>query len=177
MVTEKHLNALSVALFILVMGLARLLPHPENIAPIGALALFSGAYIQHRYQWLLPVAALLVGDLFLGGYNPVIMLGVYGGFAIGAIIARFTLHKRWTPARLASIMVINALVFYLLSNLGMWWAAFPHSAAGLVQCYTLAQPYLAKSLLGDALYTALVFGTAVVIQRLQHDRGTGTARL
>lgn len=33
---------------LLVAALSRLLPHPPNVAPIAAMALFGGAYIQDR---------------------------------------------------------------------------------------------------------------------------------
>ncbi|NJN32935.1 MAG: hypothetical protein HC817_00415 [Saprospiraceae bacterium] len=39
-----------VTLIILAAALCRLLPHPLNVTPIGAMALFSGAYGIKRWQ-------------------------------------------------------------------------------------------------------------------------------
>src|SRR3990170_1198086 len=60
----------------------RLLPHPPNFAPIAALALFAGVYAAKISRWylLLPLAAMLVSDLFVGFYEPRTMAVVYGSF-------------------------------------------------------------------------------------------------
>lgn len=166
---SKYLSAISVALFVVVIGLARLLPHPFGVTPLGAMALFSGAYIQHRYQWLLPLAALLIGDLVMGLYDGVVMLGVYAGFALCALIARYALKRGWNASKLGGIMVLNAVVFYLVSNLAMWYStlsAYPMTPAGLVQCYINGLPFLAQTLLGDMLYTALIFGAAHLVESM-----------
>lgn len=53
---------------LLILGAAalRLVPLPANVAPIGALALFAGAYLRHPAFHLVPLGALLLGDLQIG---------------------------------------------------------------------------------------------------------------
>ena len=66
-------------------ALTRLLPHPHNFTPIGAIALFGAAYFNR--QWLMlavPFAALFLTDLFI---NNVIYRELYGG--------QFTLITSW----------------------------------------------------------------------------------
>ena len=48
----------------------------------------------------------------------------------------------------------------MLSNLGEWafQPLYPKTAAGLIECYVAAIPFFGNTLLGDALYTLLLFG-------------------
>src|SRR5438309_10560305 len=57
---------------VLVAAFSRLVPHPPNMTPIAAMALFGGAYLTNRkLAYLLPLAAMLLSDVVLG-------LTVYG---------------------------------------------------------------------------------------------------
>ncbi len=48
----------------------RLVPHPPNFTPVGAMALFSGAYLGRRglIAFAAPLGALLLSDAILGFY-------------------------------------------------------------------------------------------------------------
>lgn len=61
-------NRLMVLTGIVVLAaLARLVPHPPNVTPIAAMALFGGAYLSNRQlAFVLPIAAMLLSDLVLG---------------------------------------------------------------------------------------------------------------
>ena len=145
---------------LLILGAAalRLAPHPANIAPIGALALFSGAYLRHWAFHLVPLGALLLGDLHLGFYHPGVMAAVYVGFAVSAAIGRGLLFGRDRAGRIAVATGAGALAFWLISNFGVWAFFRDHSWAGLAQCYVDALPFLGRSLAGDVLYVAALFG-------------------
>ena len=48
-------------------ALARLVPHPPNVTPIAAMALFGGAcFTNRKMAYLLPLAAMLLSDVVLG---------------------------------------------------------------------------------------------------------------
>ena len=148
----------AVFLIILAAAALRMLPHPENVTPIGALALFSGAYLQRQVLWLVPLAALFLGDLSYGLYNGVVMVMVYLGFIASTAIGRGLLHSRDNASRICLGVGAGALAFWLISNLGNWLAFGPHSMQGLFTCYVRGLPYLANSLMGDAAYAVLLFG-------------------
>lgn len=159
---EDHL------VFALILGAAllRLAPHPDNIAPIGALALFSGAYLQRQVLWLVPLGALFLGDLANGLYHGVVMAFVYLGFAASASVGRAMLHQNDAPARIALATLLGAVTFWVVSNVGSWLAFRPLTLAGLAQCYIDGLPYLLRSLAGDALYVGLLFGGYRLLRRL-----------
>jgi hypothetical protein len=62
---NKRLMTLSA--IVVLAALTRLAPHPPNVTPIAAMALFGGAYFRGRkIAFLLPLAAMLLSDLVLG---------------------------------------------------------------------------------------------------------------
>ena len=61
---------------------SRLLPHPANFTPIGAIALFTGFYFKNKNYALLPFVIMALSDLVISGYYGVVMFYVYGSFLL-----------------------------------------------------------------------------------------------
>lgn len=157
--TNMKFNTNTLILLLLVaVAVARLIPHPYNFTPIGAFALFSGAYITDKRFMLLPLVALLISDLFIGLYTLTVMATVYLGFATAALAGRLILARRRTPARFVGGVLAGAVLFYLISNLGVWWVFWPRTVTGLIECWNFGLPFLLRSVAGDFLYGAVIFG-------------------
>ena len=66
--SSKWLSAFSetgpiLYVYVLAAAVLRILPHPWNLAPVGAMFLFSAATFRSRWQgWLVPLAALMISD-------------------------------------------------------------------------------------------------------------------
>src|SRR5216683_2979123 len=57
-----------IATLVTLSAVLRIAPHPWNLTPVGAMALFSGTMLRNRWiAFLLPLASLFAGDLFYGG--------------------------------------------------------------------------------------------------------------
>lgn len=152
---------------IVVMALAmRLLPHPDNITPLGAAALFSGAYLSRRIFWAVPLVVLLVSDLFLGLYHVAVMVAVYSGFLVQAVIGRTLLMERTNAPRIVFGVGLGALAFWLISNFGVWFAFHPLTLDELLVCYAKALPFLGRSMAGDAIYSLLLFSAYPLLRYL-----------
>ena len=69
--TKTTITRTAVILVLIGVGLSsRLLEHPINFHAIGAIALFSGYYFaSRRYAWLVPMAAMLISNIIIGGYD------------------------------------------------------------------------------------------------------------
>ncbi|MDG1732669.1 MAG: hypothetical protein P8M49_06225 [Thalassotalea sp.] len=150
---EEHL----IFAFIVVIALLRMIPHPWNFTPVGALALFSGAYLSKKGYFILPLGALLIGDAWYGFYNGIVFTAVYLGFIASTIVGRKLLANNYSHARLGSSIGLGALSFWLISNAGSWLAFYPLTFEGLIQCYVNGIPYLGRSLVADGLYAILIF--------------------
>lgn len=156
--TEKHGLFYLLVVFVVV---SRLLPHPMNFAPIGALGLFSGAYIANKRAWLIPLATLFVSDLFIGFYTPVVMLSVYISFAISAAIGRYALSQKRSILRIGSSAIASATILFVLSNFTLWTTGlyYPLTIEGLTLCFVKAIPFYGNTLAGDLFYSVVLFGT------------------
>jgi len=154
-----------VVVLILLAAASRLLPHPPNFAPIAAIGLFAGATLGRRATWAVPFAALLLSDAILGFYHPVAMFWNYSAFAGCLLLGSALLARRTSAPRLAGAALTSSLVFFALSNFGMWASGYyPRTLAGLGACYTAALPFYRNTLLSDALYTAALFGGLALLR-------------
>ena len=160
---NKLLNEKQGFLYILIVLViaTRLLPHPMNFAPIGALGLFSGAYIMDKRAWLIPLFALLISDVFIGFYNPYVMLSVYVSFALSAVLGRYALSKKRSVLRIAGSAFGSATILFVLSNFTLWATGlyYPLTLDGLSLCFIRAIPFYGNSLMGDLFYAVILFGT------------------
>lgn len=155
---------------IVVGALTRLLPHPPNFTAIGALALFGGAYLSSRWlAVLVPVLAVFLSDLVLNntiyaqeGKFVWMFEGawlIYLSTAVCALLGMFILRKV-NAGRVASSSVITALVFFVLTNFGVWAGStmYPQTFVGLAECYVAALPFLGWSVLGNLFFAGIFFG-------------------
>ena len=157
----------TLVLIILGAALFRLMPHPPNVTPIAAMALFAGAYLpSKRLALIVPLAALLLSDLLLGFHNT--MLYVYAGMALTVATGLLLRGRpRVMPAIAASL--VASTIFFLLTNFGAWATSgiYPQTVEGLSMAYTAGIPFFRNSLLGDLLFTALLFGGFQALERMR----------
>lgn len=156
------------ALAIIVVAAAlRIVPHPWNLTPVGAMALFSGALVgDRRLAFAFPLLALFAGDLFVGFYQPGVMLMVYSSFLLSVLIGRL-LENRRTFLRIAGATALGSIQFFLVTNFAVWWLlnSYPKTAAGLGACYLAGLPFFWNTLAGDALYASVFFGAFALAER------------
>ncbi len=142
----------------------RLLPHPSNFEPIGALALFAGAHLEKRRAFVVPFVAMLLSDAVIGFHTQVPV--VYGAFAV--IVCMGALLKGRITAGAVTVSAFSAaLLFFVLTNFGVWAldSLYPHTMTGLIACYVAALPFFANSAAGAFFYSALLFGGFALAER------------
>lgn len=153
------------ACLVMAAAASRLIPHPPNFAPITAVALFGGAYFHdRRLAFLVPLCALFLSDLVIGFYSQ--MYVVYGSFSLIVSIG-LLLRKRRQPLAIAGAALAGSILFFIITNFGVWalGSLYPKTSAGLMACYLAAIPFFQNTLLGDAVYTAILFGGFRVAER------------
>ena len=150
---------------ILAAALSRLIPHPPNMTSVSAVALFGGAYLcDRRMAFLVPLASLFLGDLVLGFYQG--MAVTYSSFALIVCIGLWLQSNRSVP-RIAGAALASSVLFFLTSNFGVWalGSLYPKTTEGLLACYVAAIPFFWNTMLGDLLYTVLLFGGFSLLER------------
>ena len=146
-------------------ALLRLVPHWPNFTPIAAMALFGGAYIKKKHlAFLVPVAALLISDLFLGFHKW--MIAVYVSFALVVGIGMLLRNR----VRIGSVLLATvsaSLLFFIITNFAVWIGSpfYPQNMAGLLESYTLAIPFLNNGILGDLFFSTVFFGGFYLAQQ------------
>jgi len=153
-----YLRIAIILCFILFAAIVRILPHPWNFTPVGAMALFAGAQLGRTWMaFLLPLAALFAGDVFVGLYK--LMLVVYLSLALSVFIG-ILFRKRQTAGPLALATLLGATQFFLITNFAIWafLAGYAKTFSGLITCYAVGLPLFGNTLAGDAFYTAVLFG-------------------
>ncbi len=157
----KLLIALSLVVFAI---LFRLLPHPANFAPIGAIAIFGGAILPRRWALSLPLAAMIVSDLIIG-LHPLVWV-TWGSFLVIALASNHFLHKI-NPSRVIGASLSASVFFFVVTNFAVWaqgWL-YPITAQGLANCYINALPFFRNTLLGDLIFSAVLFGAYALVYR------------
>ncbi|MBU3934795.1 hypothetical protein KKC00_02440 [Patescibacteria group bacterium] len=160
----KTINLIIALVLILIGVTLRFIPHAPNFAPIATIALFGGVYLSKRIALILPVLAMLVSDIFIGFYDPKLMISVYGSFLLFVALGFWLKsHKKWYT--IAGGTVLSALLFFLITNFAVWafspW--YTKNLLGIIQCYSMAIPFFRNTLLGNLFYTTIFFGSYELI--------------
>jgi hypothetical protein len=154
-----HPRAALITGIVLAAAALRIVPHPMNFAPIGALALFCGAYFSSkRAAVVVPLLSIVAGDVFTGFHR--LIPYVYASFLVSVAIG-FWLRQKKSAPRIGGATVAGAIQFFLITNFAVWVTSignYPKNAGGLAACYIAGLPVFWNTLAGDAFYVALLFG-------------------
>jgi hypothetical protein len=151
--------------FVLAAAASRLLPHPPNLTPVAAMALFGGAHFpDKRAAFFVTLAAMFLSDLVIGLHRGIPV--VYGCFALIVCIGLF-LRTRKRTLPIAAAALSSSILFFLLTNFAVWarGVIYPKTFAGLAACYVAAIPFFRNTLIGDLAYTAILFGGFALLER------------
>jgi len=178
--------------FVLLAALPRLIPYlleyfgadtatnlfafPWKLSPVAAICLFGGAHFAtRRAAFLVPLVAMLLSDLAVGllMHNMAFafykeMIFVYACFAFTIGMGIWLRRYRENYPVIASAALLSEVVFFLVTNFGTWYFSngyYPPTAAGLVDCYIAAIPFINRSLLSMMLYGTILFGSYAWAER------------
>jgi len=142
---------------VFMLAFSRLIPHPPNFTPLGAMALLAGASMRDiRFALLIPFIAMLLSDSILGFHSS--MVFVYG--AVGLIvIGSHCLLKRLSIVSIGLATVISAIAFFIITNFGAWLShdMYSHTVTGLGEAYIAGIPFFKNTLISNILFTSVGF--------------------
>ena len=155
---------------ILLASFSRIIPHIPNFTPIGAMALFGGAYLKNRYHaFLIPIASLWFSDLVINNFIYSFysdftwfysgFLWQYLSFVLIILIGHFFL-KKLSIKSVFFTTISSSLLFFIVTNFGVWISGtmYPLDFQGLTTCYVMALPFYKGTLLGFIVYSTFLFG-------------------
>jgi len=184
-------NHIPVLLFLIFGAAARLIPHMPNFVPVEGLTLFGAAYLKRKeLAAILPVLLLYLTDLvinntvmrpFFTGREGFIWFSnymIYSWIAMLVIAATGVyILKKVTPGRLVTATLASSLVFFLVSNFGVWvhsTSFYTKDFNGLLTCYVAALPFLRTSMISTFLFTAILFGSYSLFTRFGTKKESST---
>lgn len=157
--------------FIIATVVLRLLPHAPNFAPIAAMALFGGTYLNKKYALLVPLVAMVISDYFIGFYDLRLELMVWGSFLLVGLLGLW-IKKHKNIQNIIGATLLGSVLFFIITNFAVWafssW--YPKTIQGLIRCYALAIPFFRNTILGDLFYVGAMFGLYELILWLARER-------
>jgi len=151
--------------------ISRLIPHPPNLTAMTAITLFASARVKNRWAIFTPILALVLSNLFLALMSRNLSYlfyfsQIYVAFAYLVIFfLGLTLRKRKEWLSIAVIAFWSSLIFFLITNLGVWLepnSFYPKTTTGLLECYLAGLPFLRNALVGDVALSLLIFKLAEI---------------
>jgi len=155
----------------------RFLSLPPNFSPLGAFALFGGAYISHKWgRYVLPLLMIWVSDIiitnviyseYVDGFTLFYKGSLVNYFAFASIVFVGAMIKKKNQLTVIIGATASSVLFFIISNFGVWAFSemYPNTINGLVSCFTFALPFFKNSLVSTLLFSALLFGAVEVVNR------------
>ncbi|MFT4682113.1 MAG: hypothetical protein ACI9YU_001968 [Flavobacteriales bacterium] len=132
---------------------------PENVNPVAAIALFGGALFANKIHGLIiPLAIMFLSDLYIGLHD--LMIPVYLGFIIIGMIG-FAIRKNPSIGRALVGAGIGSILFFIITNGAVWMSSgfYTQNIGGLIDCYVSGLPFFRNTLIGDMIFTSVLFGS------------------
>jgi hypothetical protein len=161
---------LAIISLILFASFSRIIPHMPNFTPVGAMALFGGAYLKNKYHALIiPLLSLWISDLVINNF----ILSYYSNFTwfypgfiwqyasfILIIIVGYFFLKKLNFKNVFVTTISSSILFFLITNFGVWISGtmYAFDLQGLITCYVMALPFFKGTLLGFICYSTFLFG-------------------
>ncbi len=134
-----------------------------NFTPVGAVALFGGAYFSDKWKaYLVPMIILLISDLLIN-YFQYKHTGLYGGWWIvyltfAAMVFIGTMIKKVNVGNVLLAAVAAVVVHWLLTDMTFNSKLYAPGLTGYMQSLAAAVPFELKMISGNILFCAVLFG-------------------
>ena len=141
---------ISIGIF-LALAASRFIPHPPNFTSLLALSFYVPAILGLRYIPAL-ILSFAITDLFIGLHG--LTLFTWGSVIFIGLISRFFLTN--TKNRIFGCL-LGVVIFFIVTNFGVWVSGmYSYTIQGLIECYFLAIPFFAYSLISTFIFSAII---------------------
>ena len=162
------------AILLILIGIgSRLVVHTPQFTAILAVAMFGGMYLSKRQALIVPLALMIVSDLILGLHDTILF--TWGSMLAVSAIGIWLKDRKSFGTVLAG-SIFSSLLFFVVTNVGAFLSPlYPHTWAGLRECFILAIPFFRSTLVSTAAYSLTLY--AGYEWALKRSQGTSLARL
>ena len=138
-------------------------------SPLGAMALFGGAYFNKGWKaFLFPLGTLFLSDFILHQtvfkpYSSGILYSgwywVYGAFVLMVLVGRLLL-KKVTVGGFFAAVIATTFIHWIVTDIPVWMGSkiYAQNFGGFIDCLTAAIPFEWRFLISTFVYGAVLFG-------------------
>ena len=101
---------------------------------------------------------MLISDYFIG-YHSVIMY-VYISLLIIFFIGKYLIKENSFNSTMV-LSLSSAIIFFIISNFGVWIVGYPKTISGFIACYVAALPFLSNTLISTLLKISCIICTFI----------------
>jgi hypothetical protein len=117
---------------------------------------------------------MLVSDLIIGFYSPLVMASVYASFILVGLLGMW-LKNHKTIGNVVIVTLFSSILFYLITNFAVWafpgsFMMYPKTWQGLMDCYIMGLPFYRNTALGDLFYVGALFGSYEIVAMMVKKR-------
>ena len=165
-------------ILILILALARLMPHPPNFTPIITVAIMSGYLFRNIYlSFTTLIISMLLADSFIGFYDNIFFVYIALLFIVYIF---YKISKKINFKNLFVYGFFGSLAFFLISNFGVWALGthgiydipYEKNLKGLMECYVLAIPFFKNTLISTLLFTYSAYLTSIFYFKISKKKIT-----
>ncbi|MFH2104877.1 MAG: DUF6580 family putative transport protein [Parcubacteria group bacterium] len=171
---KSHWKKLIAAVFFIAFGVIGriLLLDMPNVETLTVVSLLAGAWLGGIYFFIVPLATVAISDMYIGMGQDAIIIFVWSAWAaIGGLgwLLRKSKRNFKFGLKLTGMGIIASAFFFIWTNFGTWltWNMYPHTWAGLVQCYVMAIPFFKANLIGNLVIVPAVSFSLIFAWRYQ----------
>ena len=168
-------------LFVLLAVASRFLilhfkPIPWDFTPLTASLLFFGAYGSRRQIWF-PIVLFAGADVvlskFVYGYPLSWDLYVTWAWYAATVLLGTKLGRNSKPVWVIGSALAGSVSFFLISNGAAWleYNMYPKNFSGLLTSYAAGLPFFRDRVVGDLVFTAVMFSVPVIFAQFAKKTG------
>ncbi len=168
----QKINSRTIVLILMIVAAAamRLVSYKfpyilSNFTPVGAIALFGGAYFINKWKaYLVVLVTLFTSDILINYLYTLKFVLLYGGtfwvyltFALMVFIG--SLVKKINIASVGLASLVSVVVHWLLIDMPwLYGSLYAHNLTGYDQSLIAALPFERNMILGDVVFCTILFG-------------------
>jgi hypothetical protein len=167
----KTINIRTVVLILIILAATAMrlvsfkFPFLSNFTPVGAIALFGGAYFNPKWKaYIVVLLSLFLSDILINYLYTSKWVLFYSGsewlylcFAIMVFVG--SLIKKVSVLNVFLASLVSVAIHWLIMDLPwLYGTLYPHTFAGYGKSLMAALPFEKNMILGDVVFCAILFG-------------------
>lgn len=154
-----------------IAAIFRIFPLIPNFSPVMSSALFAGAKLNRKSAWVSLIVMMVATDIVLAQVHGTSIFGWWTLFTFSGVLMisllGSQLRQKFSGGRFLACSFSGALLFWTWTNFGTWLTAgmYPMNGAGLIACFAAAIPFLKTALIGDLVWSLILFVSYELVQQ------------